>query len=297
MDWDKIRVFKAVAQAGSLTHAGDTLKLSQSAVSRQINALEKDLNSKLFHRHARGLIVTEQGELLLATAEKMEKHFDSGRAKIRDTVEGIEGELRVTTTIAFGTLFLAPRITHLYDKYPNLKINLMLEEKVLDLPMREADVAIRMQEPNQADLIRRKLMFVKLKFYSSKKYVEKYGEPKTIDELNAHRLIFQSPEAPQVAAGALFVTPFLKNHPGSVLLVNSYFAVLQGIQNNFGIGALPDYVAVDSEHLLPILENESSDPVPVFLTYPEELRNSKKVEAFKHFIISEIKAYQKSALQ
>ena len=95
MDWDKIRVFKAVAQAGSLTHAGDTLKLSQSAVSRQINALEKDLNSKLFHRHARGLIVTEQGELLLATAEKMEKHFDSGRAKIRDTVEGIEGELRV----------------------------------------------------------------------------------------------------------------------------------------------------------------------------------------------------------
>ena len=133
MDWDKIRVFKAVAKAGSLTHAGDTLKLSQSAVSRQINALEKDLNSKLFHRHARGLIVTEQGELLLATAEKMEKHFDSGRAKIRDTVEGIEGELRVTTTIAFGTLFLAPRITHLYDKYPNLKINLMLEEKVLDL--------------------------------------------------------------------------------------------------------------------------------------------------------------------
>ncbi len=293
MDWDKVRVFKAVAEAGSLTHAGDALKLSQSAVSRQIGVLEKDLNSKLFHRHARGLILTEQGELLLKTAEKMDKHFGSGRARIRDTVEGIQGELRVTTTIAFGTLFLAPRISHLYDKFPKLKINLMLEEKVLDLPMREADVAIRFQEPNQADLIRRKLMYVQLKFYSSKKYVKQFGEPRSISELDSHRLIVQSPDAYQVAAGALFIKPFLDKHAGPVLLLNSYFGVLQGIQNNFGIGALPNYVEVDSEQLVPILPDLSSDKVPVFFAYPEELRNSKKVEAFKTFVIDEIKDYQK----
>ena len=292
MDWDKIRVFKAVAEAGSLTHAGDSLKLSQSAVSRQINALERDLNSTLFHRHARGLLLTEQGELLLATAEKMSKHFDSGKARIRDTVEGVAGELRVTSTIAFGTLFIAPRIAHLYDKYPNLKINLMLEERVLDLPMREADVAIRFQEPKQADLIRRKLMFVQSKFYASRKYLKFYGEPKSTEQLKSHRLIVQDPEAPQVAAGAIFIKPFLENHQGSLLLVNSYFGVLQGILNHFGIGALPNYVEVDTEHLVPILPNESSESAPIFFAYPEDLRKSKKVEVFKNFVIDEIKAYQ-----
>ena len=293
MDWDKIRVFRAVAIAGSLTHAGDSLKLSQSAVSRQINALEKDLNSKLFHRHARGLILTEQGDLLLKAAEKMAKYFDSGRAKIRDTVDGVEGELRVTTTIAFGTLFLAPRISNLYKKFPNLRINLMLEEKVLDLPMREADVAIRMQEPNQADLIRRKLMFVQLKFYSSRKYINLYGEPKSIAEFRNHRMICQSPDAPQVASGAQFIKPFLDKHQGPVMLVNSYFGVLQGIQNDFGIGALPNYVEVDTEQLVPVLPTASSDLVPVFLAYPEELKKSRKVDVFKNFVINEIKTYQK----
>ncbi len=292
MDWDKVRVFKAVAEAGSLTHAGDTLKLSQSAVSRQINALEKDLNSKLFHRHARGLMLTEQGELLFATAEKMAKQFESGRAKIRDTADGIEGELKVTTTIAFGTLFLAPRISHLYDMFPKLKINLMLEEKVLDLPMREADVAIRLQEPNQADLIRRRLMYVQLNFYASKRYIKKFGEPHSIADLHNHRLIFQSPEAPQVAAGALFIKPYLDKHDGPVMLVNSYFGVLQGVQNDFGIGALPNYVEIDTEQIKQVLPMESSDPVPVFFTYPEELRKSKKIEIFKDFIINEIKEYQ-----
>ncbi len=130
MDWDKIRVFKAVAQAGSLTHAGDTLKLSQSAVSRQINALEKDLNSKLFHRHARGLIVTEQGELLLATAEKMEKHFDSGRAKIRDA----DGNLSRSGKAANLTNRMVTLVNKLFNKVPNLlqDIQLGIVNKPLD---------------------------------------------------------------------------------------------------------------------------------------------------------------------
>ena len=142
MDWDKLRIFHAVADAGSLTHAGDALGLSQSAVSRQIRGLEESLGTTLFHRHARGLILTEQGELLFDATRSMTKRLETAAARIRDSEDEVYGELRVTTTTAFGTLWLAPRLPMLYAKYPELRIDLMLEERVLDLPMREADVAI-----------------------------------------------------------------------------------------------------------------------------------------------------------
>jgi DNA-binding transcriptional LysR family regulator len=164
MDWDKLRIFHAVADAGSLTHAGDTLHLSQSAVSRQIRALEESLNTTLFHRHARGLILTEQGELLFDATRRWPSGSTAAEARIRDSEEEVFGELRVTTTIGFGTLWLAPRLPKLFEPTPICKIDLMLEERVLDLPMREADVAIRMKEPSQADLIRRKLMGVYMCF-------------------------------------------------------------------------------------------------------------------------------------
>ncbi|MCB2105894.1 MAG: LysR family transcriptional regulator, partial [Rhodobacteraceae bacterium] len=163
MDWDKLRIFHAVADAGSLTHAGDTLHLSQSAISRQIRALEESLNTTLFHRHARGLILTEQGELLFEATRSMNKRLDATAARIRDSEDEVYGEIRVTTTTGFGTLWLAPRLPTLYEKYPDLKIDLMLEERVLDLAMREADVAIRMKEPSQADLIRRRLMNIRMR--------------------------------------------------------------------------------------------------------------------------------------
>ena len=167
MDWDKLRIFHAVADAGSLTHAGDTLHLSQSAVSRQIRALEESLDTTLFRRHARGLLLTEQGELLFETTRSMTKRLDATAARIRDSEDEVFGELRVTTTTGFGTLWLAPRLHRLFERYPNLKIDLMLEERILDLPMREADVAIRLKEPSQAELIRRRLMEVHIRLYAS----------------------------------------------------------------------------------------------------------------------------------
>src|SRR5210317_1650046 len=201
MDWDKLRIFHAVADAGSLTHAGDTLRLSQSAVSRQIRALEESLNTTLFHRHARGLILTEQGELLFDATSAMAKRLEAASARIRDSEDEVFGELRVTTTTGFGSLWLAPRLPALYEKYPDLKIELMLEERVLDLPMREADVAIRMKEPSQADLIRKRLMMIKMCLYASPAYLEANGTPETIEDMADHRLICQNTDSDQVGAG------------------------------------------------------------------------------------------------
>jgi DNA-binding transcriptional LysR family regulator len=293
MDWDKLRIFHAVADAGSLTHAGDTLHLSQSAVSRQIRALEESLNSTLFHRHARGLILTEQGELLFDATKSMSKRLEAASARIRDSEEEVFGELRVTTTTGFGTLWLAPRLPKLYEKYPDLKIDLMLEERVLDLPMREADVAIRMKEPSQADLIRKRLMSVRMRLYASQTYLEKNGTPNDITEMGQHRLICQSLNSIQVAAGATLVQHLMTQDIPNLFTVNNYFGVLQGILNNIGIGVLPDYVTEDFGDLVRVLPDLESGEVPVFLAYPEELRQSKRISAFRDFVQEEIFAHRR----
>ena len=293
MDWDKLRIFHAVADAGSLTHAGDKLNLSQSAVSRQVRALEESLNATLFHRHARGLILTEQGELLFDATSAMSRRLEAAAARIRDSEEEVFGELRVTTTIGFGSIWLAPRLKKLYALYPDLKVDLMLEERVLDLPMREADVAIRMKEPSQADLVRKKLMNVRMALFATHNYLERNGTPQTMDDLRNHRLICQSPDSTQVNAGATLVQHLLTTELKSLLTVNNYFGVLQSVLHDLGIGVLPDYVVIEHPELTQVLPDTQSAEVPVFLAYPEELRQSKRVAAFRDFVQDEIKAYRK----
>ncbi|MBV7392886.1 LysR family transcriptional regulator [Mameliella sediminis] len=293
MDWDKLRIFHAVADAGSLTHAGDALHLSQSAVSRQIRALEESLNTTLFHRHARGLILTEQGELLFDATSAMIKRIDAATARIRDSEEEVFGELRVTTTHGFGALWLAPRLTKLYEKYPDLNIDLMLEERVLDLPMREADVAIRMKEPSQADLIRKRLMSIRMRLYASPEYLADQGEPTRLEDMSGHRLICQNPNSAQVSAGKALVQQLLAYEMPATLTVNNYFGVLQAVISNLGIGVLPDYIIEDFPKVKRVLPDVESVEVPVFLAYPEELRQSKRVAAFRDFVQEEIIAHRR----
>ena len=289
MDWDKLRIFHAVADAGSLTHAGDVLHLSQSAVSRQIRALEDSLNTTLFHRHARGLILTEQGELLFDATSAMVKRLDTAAARIRDSEEEVFGQLRVTTTFGFGTLWLAPRLPKLYEKYPNLKIDLMLEERVLDLPMREGR---RGHPPERtqpgrscppppddgahAPFMQRRLIW------------RPRERRKTMPDLHDHRLICQNTTSAQVNAGAALVQELLTHDVASTLTVNNYFGVLQGVLHDLGIGVLPDYLTEDFPNLVRVLPEVESNEVPAFLAYPEELRQSKRVSAFRDFVTEEI---------
>ena len=194
---------------------------------------------------------------------------------------------------AWDWLWLAPRLGKLYEKYPDLKIDLMLEERVLDLPMREADVAIRMKEPSQADLIRRRLMNIRMRLYATSEYLARAGRPERIEDISGHRLISQNPATAQVAAGASLVQSLLAQDVRSTLTVNNYYGVLQGVLNHLGVGVLPDYLTEDFPALEHVLSDVVSSEVPVFLAYPEELRHSKRVAAFRDFVMEEIIAYRK----
>lgn len=292
MDWDKLRVFHAVAGAGSLTHAGESLHLSQSAVSRQIRGLEDQIGATLFHRHPRGLILTEEGEHLFDATKAVAREVIAAQARISDSKDDVGGDLRITTTVGFGTLWLAPRLTRFLDTAPNLNVDLLLSETVLDLPMREADIAIRMREPNQADVIRRPLMEVAIRLYASPEYIEKNGKPESVSDLSAHRLISYSPNAPQPVTSMDWLYRHLPNRR-RLITVNNYYGVLQGARNHLGVAAIPDYMVREQGGLEHVVAELESPSYTVFLVYPEELRGSQRVALFRDFMLAEIERFNR----
>ena len=290
MDWDKLRVFHAVAEAGSFTHAGDTLNLSQSAVSRQISALEEALQVPLFHRHARGLILTEQGESLNRTVRDVFAKLAMTEALLTESKERPAGRLKVTTTVGFGEIWLAPRLTTFLETYPEVSITLLLDDAELDLAMREADVAIRMHPPKQPDLVQRHLTTLQWHVCASPDYLKRHGVPQRPEELDAHRLIlFGSHHPPITDVNWLAEVGRRPGNPRrAVLEVNSTHAVLLAIRSGLGIGALPDYVVAESPDIVRVLTDLKGPKVDVFFVYPEELRNSKRVAVFRDFLLSRL---------
>ena len=290
MDWDKLRVFHAVAEAGSFTHAGDTLNLSQSAVSRQISALEENLQVPLFHRHARGLILTEQGESLNRTVREVFAKLAMTEALLTESKEKPAGRLKVTTTVGFGTTWLAPRLRDFLERYPEITMSLLLDDSELDLAMREADVAIRMHAPKQPDLVQRHLFQIQWVTAASTEYIEKHGKPERAEDLDDHRLILFGDYRPPVPdINWLAEAGRRSGSPRRALLeVNSLYAMATAIKSGLGIGALPNWMADELSELVRVLPELKAPKVDVFFVYPEELRNSKRVAVFRDYLLARL---------
>jgi len=291
IDWDKIRVFHAVAEAGSFTHAGDTLHLSQSAVSRQISALEESLKVTLFHRHARGLILTEQGELLFRTAKSIADEIGKTEKRIGESKGQTGGPLRITATVAFGSVWLTPRMNEFIENYPDIDVTLYLADTEIDLAMRQADVAIRLAPPRQPDLIQRHLMTMGYHVYASKDYLEKFGTPKSVQDLDNHRLVVYGQEArpPVPNLNWLLWEGVTGDTPRTpILRVNSIYGIYRAVYSGIGIAALPTYMDAMTENLVEILPDVRGPYVDMFFVYPEELRKSARVGAFRDFLIENL---------
>lgn len=291
MDWDKLRVFHAVAEAGSFTHAGASLSLSQSAISRQISALEKSLNAPLFHRHARGLVLTEQGEMLYRTVHEVFAKLAVTESMINESKDRPKGPLRVTTTVAFGSTWLTPRINEFLALYPEISMTLLVDDSELDLAMGRADVAIRFVPPRQPDLVQRQLTTVRVHAYASPEYLARYGTPQAPEDLDDHRLIIYGtdvrPPVPNInwllEAGA---RPGVKRRP--ILNVNNIYGMYRAVQTGVGIAALPDYMAHEDHNLVRVLAEMEGQAISAYFVYPEELRHSKRVTVFRDFLIQKI---------
>ena len=292
MDWDKLRVFHAVAEAGSFTHAGEVLNLSQSAVSRQISALEHEVRVPLFHRHARGLILTEQGEMLYHTAREVFAKVTMTEAMLAEGKERPKGPLSVSATVGLATVWLTPRIVEFFDLYPEIAVTLIADDRDLDLSMREADVAIRMRAPTQPDLIQRHLMKVHFHAYASPGYLKEWGTPKCVEDLDRHRLIVYS-NGPLTRI--LDPNWLLRTGAGQrtqrrpALKVNSILAMMNAVESGLGVAPLPDYIVHDHIDAVRVLSDLEGPTLDAYFVYPEELRNSKRIAVFRDFLLEKVR--------
>lgn len=307
MDWDKARVFHAVAQAGSFTHAGTALGLSQSAVSRQVSSLEGNLGVPLFHRHARGLLLTEAGERLFATTQEVFSKLALAELVLKESTERPTGKLKVTATTALGATWLTPRIGEFLDRYPEIELELLLDDRGLDLAMREADMAIRLREPVQLDLIRRPLFQLRFRLFAARSYLDEHGRPETVEDLARHHLIGYTRLPPKFDLGFNWHVDHPNAGANSVdeansmgfpsgagrprFVGNNFVSIFRAIETGVGIGPLPDYLVVDQPQLERVLPGFDGPDVDCFLVYPEELRGSKRVAAFRDFLVDKAKEF------
>ncbi|HJZ34525.1 MAG TPA: LysR family transcriptional regulator [Hyphomicrobiaceae bacterium] len=295
MDWDKLRIFHAAAEAGSFTHAGEALRMSQSAVSRQVSALEKELNVALFHRHARGLVLTEQGEMLFGTASEIMNKLSTAETLLSDTTTKPTGDLKITAPIGLGSVWVTQRLREFLELYPDIRIELVLTDEQLAIAMRAADVAIWASEPQQSELIRRPLFNMKLHAFASTQYVRRHGTPQSIAALDGHPIISMAgTPAAHLSTIHWLETAGLDGRPPRkpVFVANNIIALKYAIRAGIGIGLLPDYLTEEETDLVPVLRETQLPTLPIYFVYPEELKTAKKVQVFRDFLISKARQWQ-----
>jgi DNA-binding transcriptional LysR family regulator len=295
MDWDKLRIFHAAAEAGSFTHAGEALRMSQSAVSRQVSALEKELNVALFHRHARGLVLTEQGEMLFGTASEIMNKLSTAETLLSDTTTKPTGDLKITAPVGLGSVWVTQRLREFLELYPDIRIELVLTDEQLAIAMRAADVAIWVSEPQQSELIRRPLFNMKLHAFASTQYVRRHGTPQSIAALDGHPIISLSgTPAAHLSAIHWLETAGLDGRPPRkpVFVANNIIALKYAIRSGIGIGLIPDYLTEEETDLVPVLRETQLPTLPIYFVYPEELKTAKKVQVFRDFLVSKARQWQ-----
>lgn len=295
MDWDKLRIFHSVADAGSFTHAAEQLNLSQSAISRQVSALEGDLGVPLFARHARGLILTEQGETLYRTVHDVLLKLQITVSSLTESTERPQGKLRVTTTVGLGTGWLTTRVHEFLELYPDVKLELNLLDEELDLATRQADCAIRLRQPLQADIIQRKLFTVHFHIYASPSYIARHGQPKNLEELDDHRILVFGENTPAYLSD----TNWLKtagrpdgNPRTPVAEVNNMMALRKVTETGAGIAVLPDYIVEKDTDLIRLMQSAEVPSFDTYFCYPQTMRGSAKLMAFRDFLIAKAREWE-----
>ena len=295
MNWDKLKIFHAVAESGNFTKATYILNLSQSAISRQIQSLEQELKTQLFERHARGLSLTENGEYLFKTAHEVISKLKDVESTLIDKKNKPSGKLTVTTVVSFGTTWLTPRIQEFMKLNPEIEIELIFDDEELDLSTRQADIGIWMRRPKQLNYMQKKLIDINYHIYGSAKYLEQYGHLKNLSDLNKHKFISYGRGAPSPVfnpdwALKLGVKDGKKRKP--IMKVNSVYGLLLAVQSGVGLAALPDYMTVSVPNIVRVLPQIEGPKTEAHFVYPQSLKNVARVVAFRNFLYSKISKWE-----
>jgi DNA-binding transcriptional LysR family regulator len=212
-------------------------------------------------------------------------------AQLSESKDHARGPLKITTTVAFGSTWLTPRVREFLTAFPDIDLSVLIDDEELDLGMREADVAIRMTPPRQPDLIQRHLMTVKIHIFGSVDYLKRNGIPQTLDDLNKHSIIIYGEDARGPIADINWLA-----HVGSppqggrriALRVNNQYAIYRAVRSGLGLAALPDFMVDPTLNVVRVLPEVTGPTTEAYFVYAEELRHSKRISVFRDFLVRKV---------
>lgn len=295
LDWDKLKTFHAAADTGSLTAAAARLRISQSAVSRQITALEGQLNAPVFHRHARGLTLTEQGRILFKAAQDMAHQAALAQANVMDSQDKPQGPLRVSTPISLGANWLISLLPAFMKAHPLIQVQLILEDEEHDLSAFDVDCALRPWPSTQGDVIERKLGTISQSLYASHNYLAEHGAPENVQDLDNHDMVAFGDLIPERLHNTNWVLDIGRPEGNSrkpKIMVNNYHGIMRAAEADIGIVGIPDYMVAMSRRLVRVLPQVSGKPFDIYFVYPTEMRGSTRVKVFREFLMQSAKEWK-----
>ena len=291
MDWDKLKSFYEVAVLKSISKASVKLNISQSALSRQIQDLEHNLKTPLFIRHQKGVRLTEQGDNLFNTVSQINFSISEFEKKLMYKKTKPVGKLTISTTVGFGSTWLTPRINKFTNQFPEIDVSLLMSDEEVDLSSRAADVAVRVKKPTQANLIFKRFVNFHNHIYASSDYLQKFGIPRNVNDLDKHSLICFGSGLPSPISNIDWILKIGKT--GSKrrpkFRLNSIYGMSLAIERGAGLASLPDYMVADKPHLVRVLPNLEGPSYQTYFVYTEEFKNDRRLEVFRDFLFNEAK--------
>jgi DNA-binding transcriptional LysR family regulator len=240
-DWDDVRFFLAVAKTGSFSAAATQLNTKQTTVGRRIQALERRLGAKLFDRHRHGMEVTPAARGVLVQAESMLANATSIERHLAGLDREMSGVVRIASTEGIAAHWLVPRLGQLRRTHPDIIVQVIASDQVLDLATRQADLAIRFFRPTSNQLVAARVGQFNMSIFAAPSYIEQYGMPQKLEDLREHHIVDHT---------VLHALPAMKpwtevveRSLSVVLRTNSSYAAMEAVSVGYGISVFPDYVA------------------------------------------------------
>ncbi len=287
MDWNRVRIFLAVARAGQILGAAHQLGLNHATVGRQLTALEKELGSLLVERQTQGCTLTPAGEALLASAERVESELLQLASKISGATSAVNGTVRVGAPDGFGNYFLASQLGALADQHPNLTVQLGPLPRTFSLSRREADIVVTLDRPKQGRLIIKKLTDYTLSIYAAADYLKRQGPIKTMEDLEGRLFITHVEDF--VYSRALDYAAELGRMMKRHYECGSVVAQMEAVRAGHGIGILHDYAAAQYPELRRLLPQIQFTRTYWLMSHPDT-HHTRRVTEVYHCIVNAVAA-------
>lgn len=283
-----IEVFVQVVDSGSFTAAAERLELSKSVISKYVTRLEEQLGARLLNRTTRRLGLTEAGRILYQRSQRGLEEIAAAEMEVSQLQQEPRGRLRINVPMSFGILHIAPLLKDFRDKYPEVSVDMHLEDRQIDLVEEGYDLAVRIAELPDSSLVARRLGPCRHILCASPAYLEENGTPRTPDDLTSHSILtYGYHDTPREWRLLSPDNRYVSVTVNSALHMNNSLALREAILNDAGIVLIPTFVVgpdIQAGHLQAVLSNYRTQEFSIYAVYPQRRFLMPRVQAFVEFI-------------